>query len=126
MASDPTPAEIAAASPCFCFTGSRAQSAIIYLLNQIAGGTLSPSQIASNSACYCFTGTSFEKAAIYLLSIISGGGGGGGGAGTTNLALGGSAPPSDGSITTYWVFDTNTGFLWYNSGTIPAPTWNNV
>lgn len=116
-------------SACWCFTGTKFQSAAIYLLNQIAGGTLTKDQVEQNSACWCFTGVTFERAAIYLLAqIAAGGGGGSGGAGITNLALAGSEPPSDGSVTTYLVFDTSPGFgfFWYNSGTIGSPTWNNV
>lgn len=44
----------------------------------------------------------------------------------TNAALSGATPATDGSITTKWVFDTDTGYLWYNSGTVATPTWNNV
>lgn len=126
MATDP--AGIESGSACYCMTGTVYERAVIYLLNQIAGGTLTPAQIEQNSACYCFTGTTFERAAIYLLAQIlaGGGGGGGGGSGVTNMALGGSAPPADGSVPTKIVFDTDTGQLWYNSGSIPTPTWNNV
>lgn len=122
------PNDIAADSKCWCFTGTNAQKAIVYLLNQIAGGTMTPAEVAENSACWCFTGVAFERAAVYLLAqILAGGGGGGGGvAGITNMALGGSEPPSDGSVTTKLVFDTDNSYLWYNSGTVGSPTWNNV
>jgi len=83
-------------------------------------------QVEANSACWCFTGVTFERAAVYLLAQIAAGGGGGGGAGITNMALGGGAPPNDGSVTTFLVYDTDSGFFWYNSGTLVAPTWNNV
>lgn len=66
------------------------------------------------------------KLAYWLQQAAGGGGGSGGIAGTTNMALGGVAPPVDGSVATYRVFDTDTGFSWYNSGTIAAPIWNNV
>jgi len=62
----------------------------------------------------------------YWASQITGGGGGVGTSGTTNLALAGAAPPIDGSVATFRVFDTVNGFSWYNSGTIAAPTWNAV
>lgn len=88
---------------------------------------MTAAEVEQNSACWCFTGITFERAVAYLLEQIrAGGGGGGGGAVVTNLALGGSEPPSDGSVTTKIVFDTDTGFLWYNSGTIATPTWNNI
>lgn len=52
--------------------------------------------------------------------------GGGGTSSVTKGAYGGLQPPVDGSVPTYLAFDTDTGFLWYNSGTIAAPAWNNV
>ncbi len=117
-----TVAEVALLSKCWCFTGSNAQSAIIYLLNQIAGGTMTPAEVAVNSKCWCFTGSEFEKAASYLLDqIVEGGGGGGGSDPVDNQALGGVTPVSS---TKNFVFDTDTGFLWYSS-TKAAP-WNNV
>ena len=61
-----------------------------------------------------------------LGATIDGGGGPGGSGGTTNQALDGAAPAVDGSVTTFRVFDTDTGFSWYNSGTLAAPVWNNV
>ena len=63
------------------------------------------------------------KLAYWLEQISVGGGGGGGGSPTDNQALGGLAPVAS---TKYFVYDTDTGFLWYNSGTIGAPTWQNV
>lgn len=66
------------------------------------------------------------KLAYWLEQISLGGGGGGGTSGVTKGAYGGVAPPVDGSVPTYLAFDTGAGFLWYNSGTIAAPTWNNV
>jgi hypothetical protein len=62
----------------------------------------------------------------YWLQQLAGGGGGGGTAATTNGNYAGVAPPVDGSVPTFLAFDTSTGFLWYNSGTIAAPVWNNV
>lgn len=62
------------------------------------------------------------KLAYWLSQLVAGGSGGA----TTNVALSGATPTTDGSILTKWVFDTSTGYLWYNSGTIAAPTWNNV
>ena len=61
------------------------------------------------------------KLAYWLQQISAGGGVG---ASVTKQALGGLAPGA--GITTPFVFDTDTGFLWYNSGTSGAPTWNNV
>lgn len=58
-----------------------------------------------------------------LCTIANAGGVGGGGSGTTNLALGGLAPPVDGTVPTFRVYDTDTGNFWYNPGTIAAPTW---
>lgn len=67
------------------------------------------------------------KLAYWMEQVAAGGGGGGGGgSGVTNSALAGVAPPVNGSVTTFWVYDTSTGFLWYNSGTLGAPVWNNV
>lgn len=67
------------------------------------------------------------KLAYWLEQIsIGGGGGGGGGSGVTKGNYAGVQPPVDGSVPTYLAFDTSSGFLWYNSGTIAAPTWNNV
>jgi len=64
----------------------------------------------------------------WWLEQASGGGGGGGGAPATNANYGGVAPPTDGSVPTYFAYDTSpgTGYMWYNSGTIASPTWNNV
>lgn len=84
---------------------------------------MTAAEVEANSACWCFTGSTFERVVSYLLAQIQGGGGAGG---TSNLSLGGLAPPADGSVATKWVFDTDSGFLWYNSGTIAAPVWNNV
>lgn len=62
-----------------------------------------------------------------LGALLDGGGGGGGGTdGTTNMNLGGVAPPTDGSVPTKRVFDLDSNFSWYNSGTIAAPVWNSV
>lgn len=125
MAADVSTVE--AESACWCFTGTKAESAIVYLLNQIAGGTMTKEEVEANSACWCFTGITYNRAVVYLLAqILNGGGGGGGSSGVTNLALSGSQPPTDGSVTTKIVFDTDTGYLWYNSGTVASPTWNNV
>lgn len=82
-------------------------------------------EVESNSRCWCFTGVTFERATIYLLAQIAAGGGAGG-SGITNMALGGVAPPTDGSVTTFLVFDSDTQFFWYNSGTLGLPVWNNV
>lgn len=75
-----------------------------------------------------FAQDSIHDLTVKLAYWVEQGGGGGGSstAGTTNLALNGAAPPSDGSVPTFNVFDTDTSFRWYNSGTIAAPTWNNV
>ena len=115
-------------SACWCFTGIAKDRAIVYLLNQIAGGTMTAAEVEANSACWCFTGITFERAVAYLLAQIAAGGGGGGGgtAGTTNGNYAGVAPPVNGSVPTFFAYDTSTGFLWYNSGTIAAPVWNNV
>lgn len=67
------------------------------------------------------------KLAYWLQQASLGGGGGGGGtAGVTKGNYGGVQPPVDGSVPTFFAFDTSASFLWYNSGTIAAPTWNNV
>lgn len=76
---------------------------------------------------HCMNEKQLLAASVQLLSEGAGGGGGTGGlAGTTNMNLGGVAPPTDGTVPTYRVFDLDTGFEWYNSGTIASPTWNNV
>src|SRR4051812_41151160 len=62
------------------------------------------------------------KLTYWLSQLVAGGSGGA----TTNIALAGATPASDGSITTKWVFDTVDSYLWYNSGTLAAPVWNNV
>lgn len=115
-------ATIESDSACYCLTGTAFERAVIYLLNQIAGGTLTIGEIEANSACYCFTGITFERAAIYLLAQILAGGGGGGGGGNpvTDQALGGGAPTT---AATNIVFDTDTGQMWYSS-TKAAP-WSN-
>ena len=125
---DMTAAEVESNSACWCFTGTKALSVIAYLLNQIEGSGMTKEEVEENSACWCFTGSTFDRVVTYLLAQIEAGGGGGGGGSTavTNSALAGNAPASDGSVTTKWVFDTDTGFLWYNSGTLATPTWNNV
>jgi len=90
---------------------------------------MTAAQVEQNSACWCFTGSTFERATVYLLAqIVTGGGGGPGGSPITNMNLGGVQPPVDGSVTTFFVYDTDPAFhfLWYNSGTLAAPVWNNV
>ncbi len=61
-----------------------------------------------------------------LGATIDGPGGSGGIGGTTNLALAGAAPPTDGSVETFRVFDTDEKYSWYNSGTIASPVWFNT
>lgn len=85
--------------------------------------------LSDESACImaCMSHKMLMAAMVQLL-FEGGGGGGGGGAsnGTTNMALAGLQPPTDGTVATKRVFDTDTGFSWYNSGTIASPTWNSV
>ena len=69
-----------------------AESAIVYLLNQIAGGTMTKEQVEANSACWCFTGITYNRVVAYLLAQIAAGGGGGGG--STNPVYTGAAPPA--------------------------------
>lgn len=115
---------VAAGSSCYCFTGSSYNAAVVYLLNQIAGGTMDPTTIAANSHCYCLTGVQFERAVIYLLDqILAGGGGGGGSVGVTD---GSGAPPNDGTITTRFYRDTSVdpNEIWFNAGaSTAAPQW---
>jgi hypothetical protein len=41
----------------------------------------------------------------------------------TNMALNGAPPPTDGSVQSYLVYDTDKGYAWYNRATLPAPVW---
>lgn len=86
---------------------------------------MTAAEVEANSACWCFTGSTFERVVSYLLAQIESGGDGGTSS-VTKGVYGGLQPPVDGSVPTYLAFDTDTGFLWYNSGTIAAPVWNNV
>ena len=40
------------------------------------------------------------------------------------MALGGAQPPADGSVQALFVWDSDSSFLWVNSGTFPVPVWN--
>lgn len=127
-------ATVATDASCFTCQGEKQLLGMqVYLLAQLLKlsdpmADISPAAIAAASNCYtCYlSGKGLLGAAVYLLCQITDNGGTGSSDGTTNMALGGVAPPVDGSITTYRVFDTDTAFSWYNSGTIAAPTWNNV
>lgn len=97
--------------------------AVLYLLNQIAGGTLSVQQIATNSRCYNLTGAQFERGVLYLLEQILINGGGGGSVGVTD---GSGPPPDDGSILTRFYRDTSTNpnEIWFNGGaSVAVPEW---
>ena len=103
--------EVASNSRCWCFTGTNRDSAIVYLLNQIAGGTMTAEEVAENSRCWCFTGSAFERAVTYLLAQIQAGGGGGGGGSAFTVGTGSpegavSGSPGD----RFWASDT--GFEW--------------
>lgn len=112
------------ASKCYCLTGTAFERAVLYLLNQIAGGTMTLDEIQENSRCYCLTGVSYERAVLYLLSqIVAGGGGGGGGDPVDNQALGGANPPLV-SSSKYILRDTDSGFMWYSA--TKAPPWSNI
>lgn len=109
-------------SKCWCFTGTQAQGAMLYLLNQIAGGTMTAAEVQENSRCWCFTGIAFQRAMIYLLNQIMVGGGGGGG---LSFSTGTGSP--EGSVVgspgdTYW--DTATGFYYIKvTGTATNTGW---
>lgn len=63
-----------------------------------------------------------------LGALVDGSGGGGGGGSSSGgvqiLALGGTQPPTDGSVTKFTVKDSDTGWFYFNSGTLAAPVWN--
>jgi len=40
-----------------------------------------------------------------------------------NMALNGAMPPTDGSVQSFMVYDTDKGNMWYNRQTIPSPRW---
>lgn len=97
----------------------------LYDLVVTSGGMSVPQLYSKMSAN---TGDSIHTSLVKIVALLNAytGGGSAASSGTTNLALSGANPPSDGSVGTEFVFDTDTGFLWYNSGTIASPTWNNV
>lgn len=58
-----------------------------------------------------------------LGAVLDGGGGGVFGNPWVDMALNGAQPPVDGSVGKYQVHDTDSGFRWYNSGTLASPVW---
>lgn len=72
MAVSCVPADLAAASKCFCFNDKNVEmGVVIYLLAQIAGNTMTPAQLADVSKCFCFPDTRTQSAVeLYLLCQI--------------------------------------------------------
>lgn len=66
------PAALAKAAACYCYGDRKtADSAIIYLLAQIAADTSSPSELAKKAACFCFADApSRDAVLLYLLCNI--------------------------------------------------------
>ena len=64
-----TESELADVSKCYgCMDDDQFSASVVYLLNQIAGGSLTPAGIAANSACYCVPDP--LAADVYLLDLI--------------------------------------------------------
>jgi hypothetical protein len=88
--------------------------AIAYLLQQIAGNTMTPNQLAVASNCFnCFDERMLAVVQTYLLNQISSGGGTGSG----GLYQGAGSPvgvflPANKNVTNHYT-DTVTGILYY-------------
>lgn len=67
MALDMTPAGLAQASACYCFTKDVAQRVKNYLWSVISGSNLTPAELAAASACYCYDAKSAKMVLISLL-----------------------------------------------------------
>jgi hypothetical protein len=106
-----SPDQIAAAARCFdCIPPGYRETAIIYLLGEIAGVT-DPATIVENAKCYDCIPAGFRLSAIvYLLDAIVAGGGIGG-AGVTCGTTDPVDPPS-GSCGLYYRTDTGALFIW--------------
>lgn len=100
----------------------------VYLLwlNQNPGQEMTFAQVnalVADSACVlCMDEKSLLAAMVQLLYT----GGGGGGGGTPGVTPGAGLPPTDGSVTTLFYKDTDTGVIYINTGTVAVPTWDSI
>jgi len=83
-----SPEDIAESSKCYCLDQLGLLRGMLYVLNQIHGGTMTIEEIAENSKCYCFNQEQAMKAMLYLLVQIYTSGATGGG-----MVLYGSGSP---------------------------------
>lgn len=63
-------AAIAEAAACFCLDERTSRAAIIYLLRNISGNTMTASQLVAASVCYCYDHRTSQAVTAYLLSQI--------------------------------------------------------
>jgi hypothetical protein len=107
-----TPQQVASAAVCYdCIPQGYRESAMIYLLAQIAGSTMTPSELAAAAVCYDCIPTGYRLSVIvYLLAQIAAGGAAGGG-GVTCGAVDPVAAPS-GSCALYYNTSSGALFLW--------------
>lgn len=69
-----TPAQLAAASKCYCFDGQIREAIKVYLLKVAAGmGSRDIGEIADAAACYCYGDRRIQESVIiYILANIAG------------------------------------------------------
>lgn len=64
------PSTLAGSSACYCSNERQQLGEIVYLLQQIAGNTMTPTQLAQASACYCSDRTTQYANITFLLCQI--------------------------------------------------------